>query len=190
MTCASILPADRTDTSSPRNCELSGFPQAFFPVLGVQPIVGRAFRSEEDQPGTQFLGTAQPLPVATALRRRPVDRRQEHSAAQPALYSSLGVMPRGLHGDRAAESTSGCRWAEPGQYAIHARRMLTVIARRTGTLEQVRGRDGNDWGAAGAGFAGAQQRNAAVGVSCCRTSWWAACSDRCGCCWARWDSCC
>ena len=108
-----------------------------FPLLGVEPVVGRAFRPEEDQPGhANFVLLSHSL-------------WQRRFAADPAIagktirlrdqpYTVVGVLPPAF-----AVIETGVDVFLP--LALNAsdprtvnNRFLTVIARRRGPLEQVR----------------------------------------------------
>ena len=121
----------------PEELKVERVTAGLLPMLGVQPVIGRAFRPEEDQPGRanfvllshslwQRRFGADPAIAGKSIRLRD----------QPYLVT--GVMPAGFeilaHGMDAwiplALNPNNPR-AMNGQF-------LTVIARRTAPLEQVR----------------------------------------------------
>ena len=73
----------------------------WFNVFGVRPLVGRVFQPEEDQPQRQSGGGARLRHLAAPVRRRSLDRRQEHPVESPGLPCG------GCHG-------AGLRLAPPG----------------------------------------------------------------------------
>jgi putative ABC transport system permease protein len=108
----------------------------FFPILGVQPVVGRTFTDEEDQPGRNVVALisyslwqrkfgGDPGIVGKSIRLRNL------------LYPVLGVLPR----DFMVTEPGMDVWIPLGlnpANATSAPRSLTIIARRTDTLDHVR----------------------------------------------------
>jgi putative ABC transport system permease protein len=108
-----------------------------FPLLGVEPTVGRAFRPEEDRPGSanvvmlshslwqrRFAGDPDIAGKTIRLRDQPYTVVGVLPAAFAVMESSVDVfIPLGL---------------DPGDaHSVH-NRFLRVIARRRGSLDQVR----------------------------------------------------
>jgi putative ABC transport system permease protein len=108
-----------------------------FPVLGVQPLVGRVFRTDEDQPGRNLVALlsyslwqrrfgADPGIVGKTIRMR----------NQPFLVT--GVMPPGfsiLEPGIDVWVPLGLNYAS---VSVGPARFLTVVARRKDTLEHVK----------------------------------------------------
>jgi len=108
-----------------------------FPLLGVQPVVGRTFRTEEDQPGHNQVAL---LSYSLWQRRFGADRnivgKSIRLRNQP--YIVTGVMPAGFSILEPAIDV----WLPLGLNAATAtvgpQRYLIVIARRKDTLERVK----------------------------------------------------
>ena len=109
-----------------------------FPLLGVQAAVGRTFRVEEDQPGhadfvllshslwqRRFGGD--PAIAGKAIRLREVP------------YTVVGVLPAGFAVMETGVDVFIPLGLNPNDARSANGRFLTVIARRTGSLEGVRG---------------------------------------------------
>ncbi len=111
-----------------------------FPLLGVQPMVGRAFRSEEDKPGHLSFAV---LSHGLWQRRFGGDRAIAGKSIRfrEQNYTVLGVMPAGF----AVLDPQVDIWvplgSNPNDARASAGRALTVIARMKPnvTIEQVRG---------------------------------------------------
>ena len=109
------------------------------PLLGVQPVVGRLFRSDEDQPGRT---TAVLLSDGLWRRRFGADRSiaGKNVRLSDKSYTVVGVLPPGFR----ILDTGADVWLplgmDPGDTRVNHGRFLTVIARmRPGaTLAQVR----------------------------------------------------
>jgi putative ABC transport system permease protein len=110
---------------------------SLFPLLGVQPILGRAFREEEDQPGRTFIAL---LSYSLWQRRFGADRSivGKNIRLHGESYSVAGVMPPGF----AVMEPDVDVWVPLGLNSADARvanaHFLTVIARRKASLESVR----------------------------------------------------
>src|SRR5215510_218870 len=68
----------------------------FFPLLGVQPVIGRQFHPEEDQ-----IGAAPVVLISASLWQRKLSATQELTGKtlnlNGAAYSVIGVIPSGFH---------------------------------------------------------------------------------------------
>src|SRR5262245_51360944 len=68
----------------------------FFPLLGVQPVIGRQFHPEEDQ-----IGAAPVVLISASLWQRKLSATQELTGKtlnlNGAAYSVIGVIPSGSH---------------------------------------------------------------------------------------------
>jgi len=110
-----------------------------FPLLGVKPIVGRVFRSDEDQPGRTNFAL---LSYGLWQRRFGADAAiaSQSIRLRDQSYTVIGVMPAGTRIMNAAADV----WIPLGLDASDPRtvrfRFLTAIARlkRGATLEQAR----------------------------------------------------
>ncbi|HTP35807.1 MAG TPA: ABC transporter permease [Candidatus Acidoferrales bacterium] len=108
-----------------------------FPLLGVQPVVGRTFREDEDQPGNAFAAL---LSYSLWQRRFGGDRaivgKTIRLRDQP--YTVTGVLPH----DFAVLEPNIDLWIPLGLNGSDPRvalsRFLVVIARRKDTLDRVR----------------------------------------------------
>jgi len=116
-----------TGESEPQRLEARYATSGFFPMLGIQPIVGRAFHSEEDKPGA--------APVVMLSHRL----WQSRFGSDPSVigrtflldgkgYTLIGVLPNAF---RMAPTTD--IWMPTGQYSddltSHLHHEFNVLAR-------------------------------------------------------------
>jgi putative ABC transport system permease protein len=108
-----------------------------FPLLGVEPVLGRVFRPEEDQPGRANL-----VMLSYSLWRR-------RFAGDPAIagktirlrdqpYTVVGVLPPAFAVIETGVDVFVPLALNAGDPRTVYNRFLTVIARRRGPLDQVR----------------------------------------------------
>src|ERR1035438_8739081 len=108
-----------------------------FPLLGVEPTVGRTFRPEEDRPGSANL-----VLLSHALWQR-------RFAGDPGIagktirlrdqpYTVVGVLPPAFAVMEAGVDVFVPLGLNPSDTRTANGRVLTVIARRRGPVEQVR----------------------------------------------------
>jgi putative ABC transport system permease protein len=121
----------------PEELKVERVTATMFHVLGVQPIVGRTFSDEEDQPGRNF---AVLLSYSLWQRRFGGDPEivGKSIRLRNQMYTVTGVLPR----DFLVMQPGIDVWIPLGLSAGSASvgaRSLTVIARRTDTLEHVLG---------------------------------------------------
>jgi len=77
---------------------------SLFPMLGVQPLIGRAFRDEENDPGRNRVVLLGEDTWRKLYNADPQIAGKTLTIKEQA-YTILGVMPRGLGAKRAANST-------------------------------------------------------------------------------------
>src|ERR1035437_10045222 len=117
------------------NCER--FSANLFPLLGVEPKVGRAFRPEEDQPGrTNFVLLSHSLWQRRFAGDPGIAGKTIRLRDQP--YTVVGALPPGFAVKEPGVDVYIPLGLEPGDARIANLRFLTVIARRRGSLDQVR----------------------------------------------------
>ena len=121
----------------PEELKVERVTAGLFPLLGVQPELGRAFRPDEDRPGR-----ANVVLLSHALWQR-------RFAGDPGIagktirlrdqsYTVVGVLPPAFAVMEAAVDLFVPLGLNPGDTRSANARVLTVIARRRGPLQQVR----------------------------------------------------
>ncbi len=108
-----------------------------FPLLGVQPVAGRAFRPEEDQPGRANFAM---LSYSLWQRRFAGDPNIPGKTIRlrDQLYTVVGVLPPAFAVIETGVDVFIPLALNTGDPRTVNNRFLTVIARRRGSLEQVR----------------------------------------------------
>jgi putative ABC transport system permease protein len=108
-----------------------------FPLLGVQPVVGRAFRPEEDQPGgANFVMLSYSLWQRRFAGDPSIVGKTIHLREQP--YTVVGVLPPAFAVIETGVEVFIPLALNAGDPRTVNNRFLTVIARRRGPLDQVR----------------------------------------------------
>ena len=109
-----------------------------FPLLGVQAAVGRTFRPEEDQPGrTNFALISYSLWQRRFAGDPAIAGKTIRLREQP--YTVVGVLPAGFAVLESEVDVFVPLGLNPNDTRTANSRFLTVVARRSGSLEQVRG---------------------------------------------------
>src|ERR1022692_4748984 len=110
---------------------------SLFPLLGVEPIVGRAFRPEEDRPGSaNFVLLSHSLWQRRFAGDPGIAGKTIRLRDQP--YTVVGVLPPGFVVMESGVDVFLPLALNPGDAHTVHNRFLRVIARRRGSLDQVR----------------------------------------------------
>ena len=110
---------------------------SLFPLLGVEPKVGRTFRPEEDQPGrTNFVLLSHSLWQRRFAGDPGIAGKTIRLRDQP--YTVVGVLPPAFAVMETGVDVFIPLGLNPGDARTANGRFLTVIARRRGPLDQVR----------------------------------------------------
>ena len=110
---------------------------SLFPLLGVEPIVGRAFRPEEDRPGSaNFVLLSHSLWQRRFAGDPGIAGKTIRLRDQP--YTVVGVLPPGFAVMESGVDVFLPLALNPGDAHTVHNRFLRVIARRRGSLDQVR----------------------------------------------------
>lgn len=108
-----------------------------FPLLGVTPIVGRTFTPEEDQPGrTNFVLLSHSLWQRRFAGDPGIAGKAIRLRGQP--YTVVGVLPPAFAVMETGVDIFTPLGLNPSDARTVRGRFLTVIARRRGSLDQVR----------------------------------------------------
>src|ERR1035441_7824253 len=108
-----------------------------FPLLGVEPTVGRTFRPEEDRPGrTNFVLLSHALWQRRFAGDPGIAGKTIRLRDQP--YTVVGVLPPAFAVMEAGVDVFVPLGLNPSDTRTANGRVLTVIARRRGPVEQVR----------------------------------------------------
>ena len=110
---------------------------SLFPLLGVEPKVGRTFRPEEDQPGrANFVLLSHSLWQRRFAGDPGIAGKTIRLRDQP--YTVVGVLPPAFAVMETGVDVFIPLGLNPGRCAHRNGRFLMVIARRRGSLDQVR----------------------------------------------------
>jgi putative ABC transport system permease protein len=108
-----------------------------FPLLGVEPAVGRAFRPEEDRPGSaNFVMLSHSLWQRRFAGDPGIAGKTIRLRDQP--YTVVGVLPPAFAVMESRVDVFIPLGLDPGDAHTVHNRFLRVIARRRGSLDQVR----------------------------------------------------
>src|ERR1035441_8442872 len=108
-----------------------------FPLLGVEPIVGRAFRPEEDRPGNvNFVLLSHSLWQRRFAGDPGIAGKTIRLRDQP--YTVVGVLPPAFAVTESGVDVFVHLGLNPGDAHTVNNRTLRVVARRRGSLDQVR----------------------------------------------------
>ena len=121
----------------PEELKVERVTASLFPLLGVEPKVGRTFRPEEDQPGrTNFVLLSHALWQRRFAGDPGIAGKTIRLRDQP--YTVVGVLPPAFAVMEPGVEVFVPLGLNPGDTRTANARVLTVIARRRGPLEQVR----------------------------------------------------
>ena len=121
----------------PEELKVERVTAGLFPLLGVEPKVGRTFRPEEDQPGrTNFVLLSHALWQRRFAGDPGIAGKTIRLRDQP--YTVVGVLPPAFAVMEPGVEVFVPLGLNPGDTRTANARVLTVIARRRGPLEQVR----------------------------------------------------
>jgi putative ABC transport system permease protein len=121
----------------PEELKVERVTAGLFPLLGVEPKVGRTFRPEEDQPGrTNFVLLSHALWQRRFAGDPGIAGKTIRLRDQP--YTVVGVLPPAFAVMEPGVEVFVPLGLNPSDTRIANARVLTVIARRRGPLEQVR----------------------------------------------------
>ena len=121
----------------PEELKVERVTASLFPLLGVEPKVGRTFRPEEDQPGrTNFVLLSHALWQRRFAGDPGIAGKTIRLRDRP--YTVVGVLPPAFAVMEPGVEVFVPLGLNPGDTRTANARVLTVIARRRGPLEQVR----------------------------------------------------
>jgi putative ABC transport system permease protein len=121
----------------PEELKVERVTAGLFPLLGVEPKVGRTFRPEEDQPGrTNFVLLSHALWQRRFAGDPGIAGKTIRLRDQP--YTVVGVLPPAFGVMEPGVEVFVPLGLNPSDTRTANARVLTVIARRRGPLEQVR----------------------------------------------------
>ena len=121
----------------PEELKVERVTAGLFPLLGVEPKVGRTFRPEEDQPGrTNFVLLSHALWQRRFAGDPGIAGKTIRLRDQP--YTVVGVLPPAFAVMEPGVEVFVPLGLNPSNTRAANARVLTVIARRRGPLEQVR----------------------------------------------------
>ena len=121
----------------PEELKVERVTAGLFPLLGVEPKVGRTFRPEEDQPGrTNFVLLSHALWQRRFAGDPGIAGKTIRLRDQP--YTVVGVLPPAFAVMEPGVEVFVPLGLNPSDTRTANARVLTVIARRRGPLEQVR----------------------------------------------------
>jgi putative ABC transport system permease protein len=121
----------------PEELKVERVSASLFPLLGVEARVGRCFRPEEDQPGrANFVLLSYSLWQRRFAADPGIAGKTIRLRDQP--YTVVGVLPPAFAVLEPAVDAFVPLALNPGDSRTAGNRYLTVIARRRGTLDQVR----------------------------------------------------
>ena len=121
----------------PEELKVERVSAGLFPLLGVEPKVGRTFRPEEDQPGrTNFVLLSHALWQRRFAGDPGIAGKTIRLRDQP--YTVVGVLPPAFGVMEPGVEVFVPLGLNPSDTRTANARVLTVIARRRGPLEQVR----------------------------------------------------
>jgi putative ABC transport system permease protein len=121
----------------PEELKVERVTASLFPLLGVEPALGRAFRSEEDQPGhTNFVLLSHALWRRRFAGDPGIAGKTIRLRDQP--YTVVGVLPPAFAVLETGVDVFVPLGLNPSDTRTANNRFLTVIARRRGALDQAR----------------------------------------------------